>query len=183
MSAPVDALTRVVEASLSSPLISTGSGGSLTVAHLASWLHQQYAGKIAKAMTPFDLVSSSAILRDATVLMLTARGGNPDIIGGFKRVVTREPQRLVIACSRTKSRLSRLAHSYRYVELFEFDLPTGKDGFLATNSLIAFAVMLSRAWCDALSIELDLPATMESFYPNSSSEQFLADLAVRCMPV
>ena len=183
MSAPVDALTRVVEASLSSPLISTGSGGSLTVAHLASWLHQQYAGKIAKAMTPFDLVSSSAILRDATVLMLTARGGNPDIVGGFKHIVTREPQRLVIVCSRTKSRLSRLAQSYRYVDLVEFDLPTGKDGFLATNSLLAFSIMLSRAWSAALSIDLDLPEEMASFYPNSSSEEFFADLASRCVPI
>jgi hypothetical protein len=183
MSASVEALTRVVEASLSSPLISTGSGGSLTVAHLASWLHQKYAGKIAKALTPFDLVSSSAILRDATVLMLTARGGNPDIIGGFKRVVSLEPKRLVIACSRTKSRLSRLAQSYRYVDVVEFDLPTGKDGFLATNSLLAFAVMLSRAWSDALSIELDLPEAMESFYPNSSAKEFFDDLAIRCVPV
>jgi fructoselysine-6-P-deglycase FrlB-like protein len=184
MSTSVDSLARVIEASLTAPLIATGSGGSLTVAHFASWLHQQFAGKMAKAVTPFDLVTSGSTVRDATVLMLTARGGNPDIIGGFKSIVVREPQRLIVMCSRTKSPLSRLVKSYRYVDLVDFDLPTGRDGFLATNSLLAFAIMLSRAWTTALSIELELPQEIDALvHPDSKFEHFVAELAILCLPV
>lgn len=184
MCAPIESLTRAIESSLSGPLVATGSGGSLTVAHLASWLHQQFAEKIAKAITPFDLVSSGSITKDLSVLMLTARGGNPDIIGVFKNIVLREPKQLIILCSRTNSPLSKLAKSYRYVDLVDFDLPSGKDGFLATNSLLASAIMLARAWTNAVSVDLDLPLDFDHLVnPDLSFKQFLAELTLSCLPL
>src|SRR5947209_11059769 len=184
MTTCIEPLAKVLTASLSLPIIATGSGGSLTAAHFASSLHQRCAGRIAKAVTPLELVSSAPSVKDVSVLMLSAGGGNPDIIGAFKKVVAREPQRLIVVCSRTKSPLSRLARSYRYVDLVDFDLPTGKDGFLATNSLVAFSVMLCRAWATALSINMDLPKDVGSLvHPNSSAEEFFADLADICSPL
>src|SRR5438067_354109 len=117
MTTCVEPLAKVLTASLSLPVLATGSGGSLTAAHFASWLHQRFAGRIAKAVTPFELVSSTSGVKDVSVLMLSAGGGNADIIGAFKQIVAREPQRLIVVCSRTKSPLSRLAKSYRYVDL------------------------------------------------------------------
>lgn len=184
MTTSIEPLAKVLTASLSLPILATGSGGSLTAAHFASWLHQRFAGRIAKAVTPFELVSSTSGVKDVSVLMLSAGGGNADIIGAFKRIVAREPQRLIVVCSRTKSPLSRLAKSYRYVDLIDFDLPTGKDGFLATNSLVAFTVILCRAWATALSIKIDLPQDIGSLvHPNSSSEEFFANLADICSPL
>lgn len=184
MTTCIESLAKVLTASLSLPILATGSGGSLTAAHFASWLHQRYAGKIAKAVTPFELVSSASSVKDVSVLMLSAGGGNPDIIGAFKQIVAREPQRLIVICSRKKSPLSLLAKSYRYVDLVDFDLPTGKDGFLATNSLIAFSVILCRAWTTALSIKIDLPQDIDSLvYPNALLGEFFAKLADICLPL
>jgi hypothetical protein len=184
MTTCIEPLANALTASISLPILATGSGGSLTAAHFASELHQRYAGRIAKAVTPFDLVSSWAVVKDASVLMLSAGGGNPDIIGAFKHIVAREPQRLIVICSRTKSPLSQLAKSYRYVDLIDFDLPTGKDGFLATNSLVAFTVILCRAWATALSIKVDLPQSFYSLvHSDSPSEEFFDDLANRCSPL
>lgn len=180
MTTSIEPLAEAVAGSLSTPLLATGSGGSLTAAHFASWLHQRYAGRVGKAITPFELVSSTSGVKDVSLLMLSAGGGNPDIIGAFKHIVAKEPRRIIVVCSRTKSPLSRLAKSYRYVDLVDFDLPVRKDGFLATNSLLAFAVVLSRAWAAALSIELDLPQDLNSLvHPILSSEEFSANLANR----
>jgi hypothetical protein len=37
------------------------------------------------------------------------------------------------------------AAGYNKCRVFEIDIPTGKDGFLATNSLLATIVLLTRA--------------------------------------
>ncbi len=55
----IDQLANSISASASLPLLAVGSGGSFTAAHFASVLHQKYARKIAKAITPLELVSSA----------------------------------------------------------------------------------------------------------------------------
>ena len=48
---PIDEIRNFVENSINSPLLAIGSGGSLTVAHLAIKLHEM-SGMLSKAMTP-----------------------------------------------------------------------------------------------------------------------------------
>lgn len=184
MTACIDPLAKAITASATFPLLATGSGGSLTAAHFASSLHQRYSGRIAKAVTPLEMVSSMPSAKDLAVLLLSAGGRNADIIGAFDRMVAREPHRFMVVCSRTKSPLSQLAKAYRYVDLTEFDLPSGKDGFLATNSLLAFSVILCRAWITAFSAKESLPQSLDALlHLDSSADEFLTDLAYRCMPL
>src|SRR5713101_433311 len=117
----IDPLVEAIIGSASLPLLATGSGGSLTAAHLAASLHQRYAGRIAKAVTPLEIAASVPHPRDVAVLFLSAGGRNADIIGAFQRVVVREPRRLVVMCSQRKSPLARLVETYRYVNLFDFN--------------------------------------------------------------
>lgn len=49
-------------------------------------------------------------------------------------------------CGDSSSALARAAQACAYCEVALFDLPAGKDGFLATNSLLAFCVVLARAY-------------------------------------
>lgn len=157
MKTGIDPLVEALTGSVSLPLLATGSGGSLTVAHLTAALHQRYAGRIAKVVTPLEIVSLTPRSMDIAVLFLSAGGRNADIIGAFQRVVVREPRRLVVMCSRRKSPLSQLAEMYRYVNLFDFNLPGGKDGFLATNSLLACSVILCRAYAQVFPTESEFP--------------------------
>src|SRR6185369_1047181 len=61
-----------------------------------------------------------------------------------------------------ESRVASLAARYRMVDFICFDLPTGKDGFLATNSLLAFGVLLSRAYLDVSGQAATLPKDFRS---------------------
>ncbi len=184
MNLEISLLSNSLATVSSFPLFSIGSGGSLTVAHFASVLHQKYTGRIAKAITPLEVASSSAGLKGAAVLMISAGGKNPDIIGAFKQIVVQEPNRFLVICSKSISPLTQLAYEYRYVDLVDFDLPNGKDGFLATNSLLAFSVILTRAYERAYSIDTKLPAVLPSLiYPNGDETTFLSELHRNCLPL
>lgn len=145
---PIEQLRAFVERARGIPLVAVGSGGSFTAAHLARLLHER-SGTVANSITPLDLFVSPAHLRETTVLLLTARGRNTDIQAAFRRAARAEPRQVLALCMATRTTLRRLSTQYRYTEVLECDLPSGRDGFLATNSLIATATLLLRAYATA----------------------------------
>lgn len=142
---------------LSFPLVAVGSGGSLTTAYFAAAFHQSRSGRLARAMTPLEASAAPCDWRKLAVLFLTAGGGNPDVLGCFREIARREPAHLGVFCCRPKSALAREASRTRFVDQFLLDPPTGKDGFLATNTLLASAVVLARAYDAGIGSELPLP--------------------------
>jgi fructoselysine-6-P-deglycase FrlB-like protein len=127
------------------PLVAVGSGGSLSAAHFAAHLHRVVQKQVAKAATPLE-VFSDPIPNDCTALLLTARGRNSDIIAAFNSLAATEVGDLGVLCLVPDSPLGKLARARVGVRLEELALPSGKDGFLATNSLLAFFVLLYRAY-------------------------------------
>lgn len=142
----IEPLRRAIQGSMAGPLVAIGSGGSLSAAHFAAALHQSCCGHIAKAMTPLESTAFAFAGRDVSALLLSAGGGNPDIVAAFKSVVVQEPAHVAVLTSKSGSKLARLVARYRYVEYCELPSPAGGDGFLATNSLLAFCVALARAY-------------------------------------
>ena len=63
-------------------------------------------------------------------------------------------------CARKGSPLAKIGNKYNYVNVFEFKLPSKKDGFLATNSLISFLVLLARSYAQLLDNGLVLPSNL-----------------------
>jgi hypothetical protein len=184
MNTELDPLVKAISSCASLPLLVTGSGGSLTVAHLTASLHHRYAGRMAKAVTPLEIVSLAPSFKDIAVLFLSAGGKNADIIGAFQQVVVREPRRLVVLCSQRESPLSRLAETYRYVDPVDFALPAGKDGFLATNSLLAFSVILCRTYAYLFPPGYELPEALDILvHPTLTPQQFSAELHHLCLPL
>src|SRR5947209_492138 len=82
LAASVDGLTRSIASASRGPLLCVGSGGSLTSAHFATFLHTRFTGQIAQTLTPFELASTAQQLVDASVLICSAGGSNPDVIAG-----------------------------------------------------------------------------------------------------
>jgi hydroxymethylpyrimidine pyrophosphatase-like HAD family hydrolase len=182
--ADVAAIAAAIHACADRPLISVGSGGSLTSAYVAAYLHTLYSGKIARPMTPYELAASPIHLGDLCVLFLTAGGGNPDILGCFDAVAEREPRRLCLLCTRTGTMLAERAAAVSGVSFHEFALPTIKDGFLATNSLLATCVLLARAFRHDVPGHGSLPPRLEDLlHPAQSSEEFQSWLAQTCRPL
>ncbi len=157
MKVPIEPLASAIRATLDSHLLAIGSGGSLTVADFAASLHRELAGVSALAQTPLEAVQPGANFRRLTVMLVTAGGGNPDIVGVFKFLARKEVHRLIVICLRLDSTLASHRKRFPFVDFIEFDAPWGKDGFLATNSLIASIVLLIRAYSVASGTSVNLP--------------------------
>jgi hydroxymethylpyrimidine pyrophosphatase-like HAD family hydrolase/fructoselysine-6-P-deglycase FrlB-like protein len=161
-SLPLEASAKRFKPFTLSNLLAIGSGGSYSAAVFSVFLHELLAGLPAKAVTPLEAVQSPANFNEIAALLLAAGGRNPDVLGAFQRLATREPLRLGTLCSRTGSPLQELVRQYQYTDSFDFDLPSGKDGFLATNSLLATVVLLTRLYSEALGLSHGLPKRFNS---------------------
>jgi fructoselysine-6-P-deglycase FrlB-like protein len=166
------------------PLVAVGSGGSYTSAHLAIFLHTLFTGRVGKAITPLELLTSSVYLPDLALLLLTAGGSNPDILACLERAKTLSPGRFGTICTRKGSLLADAVASSSAISLHEYELPTGKDGFLATNSLLATGVLLARAYGQGWSGGAELPASLgDLVHPGVEAKAFRDDLERRCQPL
>lgn len=145
MGSDITGLRHAIRASSSLPLLAIGSGGSLTAAHALAGLHRRWTGRVAAVTTPLEILAQplDALM---SAWLLSAGGRNVDILAAFRALVGREPQQLGVLCGTVGSPLSEAARRHGFVDLVEFDPPAGKDGFLATNSLLAFTVLMARAY-------------------------------------
>ena len=164
VTADLRSLRQAVRIAGLSPLRAIGSGGSLTGAHALAGLHQHYAGRLATVATPLEAVDEPL---DATVAtwLLSAGGGNVDIVAAAKTLILREPRQLCVLCGRDSSPLAGLCRQHPFVDLLLYPPPAGKDGFLATNSLLGFTALLTRAYAAEFGSETDWQDTVDCLDP------------------
>lgn len=142
--ADIGLLRQAVAKAATSPLRAIGSGGSLTAAHALAAIHEHATGQIAAIATPLDVTGDGN--RDVAHWLLSAGGSNVDIIAAMRRLIRQEPRQLAVLCGRHDSPLAALCDNHPYTELHVYPPPAGKDGFLATNSLLGFVALLLRAY-------------------------------------
>lgn len=165
---------KVVQ-TLRKPLYIIGSGGSLSACYYAEMLHQQ-CGMIAKAITPLEAFYLNRNFHQSNVLILTASGRNKDILFAFDQALYAEPDSIISICSAKNSSLAKKAKKYSIAPVFEFPIPTGSDGFLASNSLIAFFSILANAYNFTLSPTL--PSKKEIFKFEDELKWFLSSIDI-----
>ena len=144
-SADIAALCQAVRTAGLSSLRAIGSGGSLTAAHALAAFHQQHTGRMAAVATPLEAVEEP-LESGISHWLLSAGGGNVDILAAAGALIRREPRQLAILCGRENSPLAELGQAHSFTDLLIFRPPAGKDGFLATNSLLGFTALLARAY-------------------------------------
>jgi fructoselysine-6-P-deglycase FrlB-like protein len=156
----IDALRKAVRTAALSPLRAIGSGGSLTVAHLLASFHQHYTGRLAAVATPLEAVGEPL---DTSVChwLVSAGGGNVDILAAARTLIDREPRQLAVLCGREDSPLAEICRTHPFTDLLTFPPPAGKDGFLATNSLLGFGALLARTYATEFSEESHWVETAE----------------------
>lgn len=145
MGGDVSPLCAAVAASAGLPLLAIGSGGSLSLASLVAALHRGCTGRLAEIATPLE-ARITPVGPDVAIWFFSAGGGNPDIVSGFLEIVRREPKHIVVLCGRSGSPLAEAARAFKYVDVVEYGAPAGRDGFLATNSLVCAAILVARAY-------------------------------------
>lgn len=128
------------------PLVCIGSGGSLSACHYAAMLYKQRNGVLAEAMTPLQLMySGREILRSSKLLFLSASGKNKDILNAIKYGVKYNETGMMSLTLRKNNPTEELLDLYPKVVRWCEDIPSEKDGFLATNSLAATFTLLCNA--------------------------------------
>ena len=157
-----DEFVPLVERFRDVPLLVVGSGGSLGVAHLTALAHERCFGSVARACTPLELAASLPSLSNAGVLILSAGGRNSDVLAALRLCIECDIQRIGLLCGAKDSPLARLGRSREMVTVAEFKNPAGKDGFLAVNSLLAFAVLILRAYVGDPSVPMDLTSLVDA---------------------
>lgn len=129
---------------IGAPIILIGAGGSLTCAEFGRRLFEQ-KGCFCRTATPLEFISSTADYRGSSVLILSANGNNQDIMGALEIAIERETKNITAICTAKGSKMARIASRNPRVRAFEFPLTSGKDGYLASNSLLATCAILARS--------------------------------------
>lgn len=137
----IPALAKFASRATSLPLIAVGSGGSVTAAEFASLLHPA----VSCTMTPQEFLER-AIPHDCAVLLVSAGGNNHDILAAYAKAIKERPKVIGIVCASPTGKLARMAATNRDVLLHAAAPPVGRDGFLATNTLLGTVVWIFRAW-------------------------------------
>ena len=156
---PIDDLAKPIESIGEYPLFSIGSGGSLTVATYWAMVHEYFTGRPAKYGTPLEMLAASSF-RPYAIGLVTARGANPDIVQAFEVASCSEPKGLIVLTFAKGSRLSKKFQMRESTDIARFAPPIAKDGFLATNSLLASILLLYRAYCANRVLETELPSAL-----------------------
>jgi hydroxymethylpyrimidine pyrophosphatase-like HAD family hydrolase len=141
----VDRLIKAVAAASTRPLVAIGSGGSLTAAVALAGLHQATCRQLGTVFTPLE-AANAKIESDCTYWLLSAGGSNVDINRAAKSLIEREPRQITVLCGREDSPLAELCRAHPFVDLIVCPPPAGKDGFLATNSLLGFIALMMRSY-------------------------------------
>ena len=162
--ADIRLLRQAVRTAGLSPLRIVGSGGSLTGAHALAGLHQRYTGHLATVATPLEAVDQP-LNAAVAVWLLSAGGGNADILTAAKALIKHEPRQVGVLCGRETSPLADLCRRHPFVDLLLYPPPAGKDGFLATNSLLGFTALLTRAYTTEFGKDADWQDTVDRLKP------------------
>ena len=142
----ITSLKKAVYSSADLPLLAVASGGAFAAAEFLSQLHLKKFSCVSRAITPLELVSSIPSDRDVSIWLLSASGRNIDIRRSFVHALKQEPRQLTTLCLNPSSPLSREAKKSVWSENLAYIPPSPKDGFLATNSLLAFTMLLGRGY-------------------------------------
>lgn len=140
-------IRTVIQSASQLPLRAIGSGGSLTTAHALCYFHQLYTRQIAAVATPIEAICDP-LNSGVSHWLLSAGGNNVDVLAAARILIRREPCQIAVLCGRVESRLEMLCRAHPFADFLLFPTPTGKDGFLATNSLLGFTALIARAYME-----------------------------------
>lgn len=156
-------LRRAVQLYGDRGLLAVGSGGSFTAAAYAADQHFRVFGRPSQAITPLEVfqVPTNAAA-NAAGLLLSAEGRNHDILAAAKQLRLRACPTIGLTL-RSTSPLVDLSDETGAASLAAYDMPWGKDGYLATNSLIATLILLWRAYEADATVAAELP-TLVNWY-------------------
>lgn len=174
-------LKRAVTAASGRNLLVVGSGGSSTAAAFMSMLHEHYFGDVSRSLTPLEYALLPSGIKNSFSVLLSAEGKNKDILAVASRLTTKGLDGIALTLSKSNLLISQCSESGSPTA-FAYDMPWVKDGYLATNSLVATMVIIARVYSIAgaelnsglKNIDLPWLENRRNFYKNSTVFQRLS---------
>lgn len=139
----VEKLRRYLGRWIGEPVCIVGSGGSYSAAVVGALFREAAHHSPTSAQTPLELDSTVGRL-SPRVLLLSAEGKNKDILLAAQRSIDTDLPTAALTLTPANP-LVDLAAKSQAVRAFAFPMDWGKDGYLATNSLLASVLLLYRA--------------------------------------
>lgn len=124
------------------PAAFVGSGGAIAAAQLAAQLYSGKGGGVGYVQTPLAFVTED-LGHSRAGFLFTASGRHPDAAAAIRRLALDASPGAVITTNPAPSMIE-LCRRYG-VDVINLGNPAGKDGFLATNSLIMMSIAVVRA--------------------------------------
>jgi hypothetical protein len=161
------------------PAVFVGTGGTIAVARLAAHLHEQVAGQPARVATPLEFARLPPMLRSGAVVF-TAGASHPDAVGVLARLGTSRFRPAVLVTLRDPSDLVDVAALG--IEIVGLPALPFREGFLATNSVLAMMTALIRAYEGEDALPRSLPIA-EVPLPSENTEALLVLTTPETSPV
>ncbi len=139
-------------------IMAVASGGAFPAARLAARLHTERTGKFAQALTPLGYVAGPVSVDPTSLLLASATARHPDTELAVKAAIWRGHRILLVTQRKGEELTGLLRHPS--VSILTIPRPHGRDGFLATQSLLATCTVLGRLYS---STDKALPETLPSF--------------------
>lgn len=138
-------LARLLVAHASTQWCFVGSGGAYSAARYMASAYEHVTGRIARIFTPQDLLQHRELLAGAMVAIVSASGNNKDIVAAFETAVESDAEHVVTITASATGKIARAASVYSHSSSIVVALGGKKDGFLALNSILSFAVTFAKA--------------------------------------
>lgn len=137
-------LLRLLERWTGSYGVVIGSGGSYTAAAAIS-LFREFAFKSpTRAVSPLEFLSLADRIPATKALLLSAEGKNSDILAAAHRAISADLATAALTLTASNP-LIDIANESHAIRVFSHDAPWKKDGYLATNSLVAMTLLSYKA--------------------------------------
>jgi len=135
---------RVAPPADNHPIVVIGSGGSFTAAEFGARVFQASRRKLCIAASPFEYIQRVSEYGRHHAVLLSAEGKNTDIRTAAVACMQHALSTSAIIFQ-VPSALATLLNNRSTARVLEVAAPWGKDGYLATNSLVASMVALAHA--------------------------------------
>lgn len=141
------------------PIIVIGSGGSFTAADFGARAFQAQRQHLCIAVTPLEYLQRSTEFGSHHLVLLSAEGKNSDIRSAAAAAL-REARTTTAITFQASTPVSEVLSGHLNARLIEARAPWGKDGYLATNSLVASCIVLASV----SGLEINISAAIDHIH-------------------
>lgn len=145
LSQDVSLLTRSLAGASDKNVLAVGSGGSSTAAAFLAAMHEDAFGKVSRWLTPLGLVTRRSQTYCCSAVLISAEGKNKDILAAAESMIAAEMPGIALTLTSSNA-LIDTCRKTSAATVVSFSMPWQKDGYLATNTLVAIMILIARAY-------------------------------------